>query len=287
MKEKRAINNVELNGFSLNTIGIGTWKMGGFVTPSFSKRNDRQEIDAIKYSVEKGQNHIDTAELYGAGKAEKLIATAIKELGIKRNSVFIASKIWSHHRKRKDVVKGVEKILKRLETDYLDMIYIHFPWDLMEEYMSGLSDAVDEGLARGLAVSNFNLEQLKRSQVLARHPILANQVLFNVFERSVTTDDLLTYCQKENILVVAYTPVENIFKKGKNGQILQEIAKKYDRSLAQIAINWLISQDNVVTIPKATSPAHIDDNLQALNFKLAKEDMLAIKNLGEYRDKIW
>lgn len=270
MSKSRVIKDKTINGFKVNPIGVGTWKMGGHVTPSIFKRNDQKEIDAISYSVEQGQNHIDTAELYGAGKAEKLIAQAIK--GKKREELFIASKIWSHHTKRKAVTRGVKRILERLGTDHLDMIYIHYPWDGMEDYMAGLSDVVDEGLSKGLAVSNFDLEQLKKAQELSRHPILANQVLYSVHKRSVVTEEFLAYCLELDIRIVAYTPVEDIFKGGVDNSLLEELAKKYDRSMAQIAINWLIMQENVVTIPKATSKEHIDDNLGALEFKLSQED---------------
>lgn len=279
------IEDKEINGFKINPIGVGTWKMGGHITPSILKHKDAEEISAIKYSMEHGQNHIDTAELYGAGKAEKLVAQAIRGFG--REKLYIASKIWSHHRKRKAVKKGVSKILERLQTDYLDLIYIHFPWSMMEDYMAGLNDVVDEGLAKGVAVSNFNLEQLKKAQDLSKNKILANQVLYSVYKRSVVTDELLEFCKQNNIRIVAYTPIEDIFSGNRDNALLKELAEKYVRTMAQIAINWLIIQENVVTIPKATSKKHIDDNLGALEFELEEEDFERLKEIGEYSDKIW
>lgn len=285
MENVRKIENVNLGGFSINPIGIGTWKMGGYITPSFSKKRAQEETSAIMYSVSLGQNHIDTAELYGAGKAEKLVAKAVK--GADRDSLFIASKLWSHNRKRKSVIPAIKKMLGRLETDYLNLIYIHFPWSKMESYMAGMSDAVEEGLAKGLAVSNFNLEQLEEAQELSRYPILANQVLFNIYNRGVVTNKMLEYCRKNNIMIVAYTPVEPIFTKNRDNTALEEIAEKYQKTMSQIALNWLIVQENVITIPKAVKKSHIDDNIGTLDFRLDKKDIETLDKLGTNSDRTW
>ena len=175
-------------------------------------------------------------------------------------------------------------MLKRLRTDYLDMIYIHssinpFP---MEEYIAGLNDVVDKGLAKGLAVSNFNLEQLKQAQKLSKHPILANQMLYNILERSDVTNEMLDYCKENNILLVAYRPVERkLLADECTSETVLKMAKKYNKTPAQIALNWLCSKPNVVAIPKATKPEHIEENLASLDFEMSLEDIKLLDALRQ------
>lgn len=279
----REIENKKIGEFPLNPIGIGTWKMGGHMLPSILGKKDSDEVAAIKYSIELGQNHIDTAEMYGSGKAEKLVAKAIE--GTDRSKLFIASKIWRQHANRRSVVPAVEKILERLQTDHLDLIYVHYPWPDMKGYIAGLNDVVEKGLAKNIGVSNFNLEQLKQAVELSERPVVANQVLYNVYKRGLVTDEMLAYCRENDIMIVAYTPLENIVDK--EGELLKELAEKYDRSVAQIALNWLIVQENVVTIPKAVEKEHIEDNIGTLDFKLSQEDWQRIKEIGEYSNRVW
>jgi len=277
---------ININGFEINKIGIGTWLMGG----GWDKENsityadyehDDDSIKAIRYSIDKGQNHIDTAQMYGAGHCEEIVGKALK--GYDRSKLFVASKVWKSHSQRKAVVISIEESLRKLQLDYLDLIYIHssknsYP---MEDYIAGLNDAVDKGLAKGIAVSNFNLDQLKQAQKLSKHPILANQMLYNILERSDVTDEMLKYCNKNNILLVAYRPVERkLLADQCTNETVLSLSKKYNKTPAQIALNWLVSKPNVVAIPKATQETHINENLGALNFEITAED---IKLLDEIR----
>jgi diketogulonate reductase-like aldo/keto reductase len=282
---KRKIKNKKIANFEVNPLGIGTWKMGGDILPSVFGRNDADEVEAIKYSIELGQNHIDTAEMYGTGKAEKLVGKAIKNEN--RSKLFIASKIWRHHTNKSSVVPAVEKMLERLRTDYLDLIYVHYPWSNMHGYIEGLNATVAKGLAKNLGVSNFNLQQLKKAVALSERHIVANQVLYNVYKRGLVTDEMLEYCKAQNIMIVAYTPLEDVVAESKEGSLLKELAEKYNKTSAQIALNWLIRQDNVITIPKAVSKKHIEDNLGALQFKLSDEDFVRIKEIGSHSTKVW
>lgn len=269
---------LKINNFEINKIGIGTWLMGG----GWDKENmltyadydhDDEAVNAIRYSISRGQNHIDTAQMYGAGHCEEIVGKAIK--GLDRSKLFIASKVWKSHSQRKAVILSIEETLKRMQLDYLDLIYIHssknpFP---MEEYIAGLNDAVDKGLAKGIAVSNFNLEQLKLAHTMSKHPILANQMLYNVLERSDVTSEMLEYFELNNILLVAYRPVERkLLADECSNEVVLEISKKYNRTPAQVALNWLVSKPNVVAIPKAMRTKHIDENLGALEFQLSAED---------------
>lgn len=274
------------NKKDLNPIGIGTWMIGGGWDSELSLAyadydNDQESIEAIQYSIKNGQNHIDTAFLYGTGHSEEVVGEAIKPFV--RGDLFIASKVWKTHSQRKAIVPHVEGMLKRLQTDYLDLIYIHssknpFP---MEEYIAGLNDVVDLGLAKGLAVSNFNLEELKQAESLSKHPILANQILYNILERKEASNDLLSYCRRKNIAIVAYSPVERgLLGENCNNEVVLGLAQKYGKTPAQIALNWLISQKITYAIPKAIQKEHIDQNIDVSNFTLQEEDIVRLNQLA-------
>lgn len=146
--------------------------------------------------------------------------------------------------------------------------------------MAGLNDAVDRGLAKGLAVSNFNLEQLMQAQKLSKHPILANQMLYNVLERSDVTAEMLEYCLSNKILLVAYRPVERkLLADECSNEVVLELSQKYNKTPAQIALNWLVSKPNIVAIPKAISEKHIDENFGALDFDVTGEDLEILTKL--------
>ena len=274
-----------INGFELNPIGIGTWMMGGGIHRDeniifASYDNDEKEIKAIKYSISRGQNHIDTAQLYGAWHTDELVGKAIKDFD--RSKLFIADKVWKSHMQQNSVIPAVKEMLRKLKTDYLDLLYIHTPSvpEPMEEYISGINDAVDKGLAKAIAVSNFNVEQLKKAMDISKHPIVANQLHYNVLMKDWVTKGMLDFCRENNIMIVAYRPIERrLLADECDNKVVLKIAKKYKKTPVQIALNWLIMQDNVVAIPKAVDKKHIDENLGALEFELKEEDMKLLDSI--------
>jgi diketogulonate reductase-like aldo/keto reductase len=143
----------------------------------------------------------------------------------------------------------------------------------MEVYIAGLDDAVDAGLARSIGVSNFGLEDLRRAVSLARHPIVANQLLYNVLQRDRVPPELLRFCREHDITVVAYRPVERrLLADQVENPVVRRIASQRNLPASQIAISWLIRQEGVVTIPKAVSREHIDENLGAVDVELSAEE---------------
>jgi diketogulonate reductase-like aldo/keto reductase len=271
-------------GKRLHPIGIGTWGMGGTRLKDgaiFAEYDhDEREIAAVRYALEQGQNHIDTAQLYGAGHTEEIVGKAIAEHP--RENIFLASKVWKSHAFRTAVPHAVEGMLRRLDTDYLDLLYVHAYFDAvpMEEYILGLNDVVDSGMTRHIAVSNFTLEQLKKALSLTRHPLVANQVHYNLLERRYAPAELLQFCRKENIAVVAYRPLERKRLADNNeSETLREMAERYQVKVSQIALNWLLVQDNVIPITKASSAEHIDENLASLTFTLSEKDRKTLDTL--------
>src|SRR5690606_24592231 len=169
-------------------IGIGTWNIGGtFVADPTAKYkgaqpnydNEGAEVEAIRYSIFKGQNHIDCAELYGAFHTDEVVGKAIK--GLKRTDLYIADKLWKTSLGKGLVRPTVEKMLEKLGTDYLDMLYIHAPFHVnWQEAIPQIDALIDEGVVRDFGVSNFTVTDMQEAQKLAKHPIVANQMNYNV-----------------------------------------------------------------------------------------------------------
>jgi diketogulonate reductase-like aldo/keto reductase len=251
----------------VTAIGMGTWGIGGYETPDYS--NDNESIEALRYGLELGINLIDTAEFYGAGHSEEIVGKAIKEY--ERESIFIISKVWPSHFRYKDVLKAAKNSVKRLNT-YIDLYLLHWPNpDVpLSETMRAMEELVDEGLIRYIGVSNFNLSLLQEAQsVMKRYEVVANEVKYSLRDRWVEKE-LLPYMEKERIALIAYTPLE----KGRlaKNKCLAEIGKKYNKTSAQVALNWLIWKENVIAIPKANNRKHLEENFGAMGWRLSKED---------------
>lgn len=251
-------------------LGLGTWRMGGGFKPDYSE--DKRFIEVINYAISQGVTHIDTAELYGAGHAEELVGVAIK--GVTRQKIFITTKISPHNLiTQGQIRKHAEASLKRLGTEYLDLYLIHWsnPLVLMENVMAAFDSLVAERLVRFIGVSNFSKKQLQNAQKYAKNKIVTNQVEYSLLCRDPERD-LLAFCQKENVILTAYTPLANGKLAQKGYDALDKVAAKYKKTPAQVALRWLIEKPEVIVIPKSSSKEHINEILGSLGWKLEKED---------------
>lgn len=278
--------NFQIGHHSINPLGIGTWLMGGGVysdkTTYAQYGNEAQEISAIRLAIAHGQNHLDTAQMYGAGHTEEIVGQAIA--GFDRSSLFIASKVWKSHATRAGVPAAIRGMLQRLKLQKLDLVYIHspFPEIPMAEYLAGLNDAIDQGLTTYLGVSNFNLDQLQQAISLSRHPITALQNHFNLLHKNEFPTELQQFCRQHQIAMVAYRPLERKMLADKCTQpTILKLAQKYQRSPAQIALNWLISQPGMVAIPKASQPTNIIENIKSLDFEINDADLKILSALPD------
>lgn len=269
-------------------LGLGTWEMGGKITPN--KSNDDQYINAIQTAIEMGYEHIDTAEMYGAGHTEELVGQAIKKFD--RGNLFLTSKVSPQNLHYQDLIKSAEASLKRLGIDCLDLYLIHKPNSRIpiSETMQAMDELVSQGLTRFIGVSNFSVPQLKQAIKAADNPIVTNQIEYNLiyqnkqgeFNRNMK-DEIIPFCQEEDIIVTAFRPLAKAKLLKSNYKILDKMAQKYNKTQAQIAINWLVSQDNVITIPKATTVEHLKDNLGAVGWNLSQEDHNQLtERFGDY-----
>ncbi len=261
------------NGTPIAAVGIGTWKVGGSFSADNSK--DEEEIEAIKFSIRSGLTHIDTAEFYGEGHTEEIVGKAIE--GFDRNKVFITSKVWKTNLHHENVIQSCKNSLKRLNTAYLDLYLIHWPNAEipLNETIHAMNELQDKKLVRLIGVSNFSLDQLTEAKKLSKYPIAAIQNEYSILKQDKI---LLEYCQKNNIILIAYKPIS----RGHLGEnkTIKEIAEKYKITPTQLGLNWLISKENVIAIPKASNHQHIKENAETANIKLSKEDLEKIDSLS-------
>lgn len=263
-----------VSGKQLCPIGIGTWMMGGsfdevsrISTPDY--QSDQLEIDAIKHSLGIGQNHIDTAEMYGDGHTDEIVGRAIE--GFDRSDLYIADKLWRNSLGKTETNDAVERMLKRLDTDYIDLLYIHstFGDSSWERAIDPINELISRGVVRHFGVSNFSVEDMERASDLSDFKISANQVHFNCMHKNDADDVFLNYCEEKAIEVVAYQPVE----RGSllENPVIRRVAEKHSATPAQVSIAWLVQRGRHA-IPKASKIAHIDDNFEALNVALDDSD---------------
>ena len=259
-------------------LGLGTWSMGGGMVSDTTY--DKENIYAIKTAIELGITHIDTAEMYGDGHAEELVGEAIKDFN--RETLFITTKVLPENLRYDDVIASVKRSLRRLKTEYIDLYLIHIPNPKIpiQETMKAFNFLYKEGLIRFIGVSNFSVKQLEEAQKSSPNKIVANQIEYSLLIRNEGNEyinnmesNVIPYCQENDIMVIAYRPLARGKLTKPGFKILDELAKKYNKTQAQIAINWLISKKKVITIPKSTSVEHLKENLGAVGWKLTSEDM--------------
>ncbi|MCK6540045.1 MAG: aldo/keto reductase [Anaerolineales bacterium] len=257
-------------------IGFGTWKIGGGSRPD--PKLDPVSLAALHSALEVGYTHFDTAETYANGHAEELLGRAIREMGVRREALFITSKVQPAHLKYEQVLKSCEASLNRLGTDYLDLYLIHWPraGGKYEETFRALNKLVRDGKVKHLGVSNFNLKLLKQSQSLSETPIVTNQVPYSLSDRSYVKNGVLEYCQQNDILLTAYEPVNtgNL----RSNKTLEAIAKAHNATIFQIALAWLVQQPRVITIPMSFNPQHIKENFDAADIVLTNEELTQLTN---------
>lgn len=272
----------EINrSIKIPVLGIGTGGVGGWMTKDTSA--DKEFIDALKTAINLGMTHIDTAEVYGAGHSEEIAGLAIK--GMNRRRLFITTKVWKTHLRYKDVIRAAKGSLKRLGVKYIDLYLIHWPNPKvpLKETMKAMDFLVKKKIVRFIGVSNFSLKLLKEAQSYTKNKIVANEVEYNLLIRG-PEKALLEYCQKNNIYLIAYQPVAGGKLARPGFKVLDDLSKKYKKTQAQIAINWLISKKNIITIPKASKIPHIKENLGASGWRLSNEDS---EKLDEYFQRLW
>lgn len=279
MEYKTLIDNIKIP-----VLGLGTWLIGGDLEPDFS--NDSKAVKAIRTALELGYRHLDTAEMYGNGHCEELIGEAIKNT--ERSSLFITSKVRASKLKYDDVIKSANESLNRLHTNSIDLYLIHSPSETIpiEETMSAFDYLVDKKLVKNIGVSNFQIDQLIEAQRHTKNKIVANQIEYSLLTRNKGTysgnkdmeSKTIPYCQDNNIIIMAERPVERglILK---SHPVLDKLESKYNKTKAQIAMNWLVSKKNVITIPKSINESHLKENLGSIGWTMDERDIKLLDDI--------
>jgi diketogulonate reductase-like aldo/keto reductase len=267
-----------VHNVTLPKIGFGTARLGGLIL-QFRWR-DAYYLSVMRSALDLGYTHIDTAELYALGHSEELIGRALRESGTKRENVFITSKVFSNHLRYEKVLRACEGSLRHLGTDTIDLYLIHWPNASvpLSETFRALNQLVRAGKIRHLGVSNFNVAQLKEAQSLSETPIITDQVPYSLFDRTYARNGLLDYCQQNEILVTAYSPIGH--KRLSPPPALTSAAEAHRTSTHQIALAWLVNQPRVITIPMSFNTKHQQENLDAAEIVLSKDEMARL-------DKAW
>jgi diketogulonate reductase-like aldo/keto reductase len=270
-------------GEQLPVLGFGTWRLGGNMQPDTSR--DQEIIQSLQAAIQLGYTHIDTAEMYGGGHTEELVGQAIRPF--ERAQLQIGTKIWHANLGYADVFRSFEGSLKRLGTDYVDFYIIHLPsaHTPMNETFRALNQLVDRGQIRHLGVSNFNVHQIRQAQEVCNTRIVMSQAPCSLYNRKFIKNGTLGYCNENDILMAAYSPFER-------GDVLEhplviEMAQRYDVTPAQIALHWLTRQPGILVYLMSMDPAHLGENIAALEINLSPEDVAILDNLELPEEKLW
>lgn len=246
-------------------LGLGTWQN---TEPERCKK-------AVEHALNTGYKHIDTAQAYNN---EEYVGLGIEQSGVDREDIFLASKVWISNLLPSNVVSSTESSLEKLRTEYIDLMYVHWPaGDYQgEETLKAFQTLKEKGLIKNIGVSNFEIPQLE--EALQHVEIFANQIEMHPM---LPQQELREFCEENDVEVVAYSPLArgDVF----NIQEIQEVAEKHSVSEAQVSLAWIMEK-GATPIPKASTEEHIEDNLEARNLDLDEEDIEKIDSIkGEER----
>ncbi|NHX39130.1 MULTISPECIES: aldo/keto reductase [Haloarcula] len=257
------MDDIQIQGTSVPALGLGTWQLTG--------QSCRETVET---ALGMGYRHIDTAQAYGN---ERQVGLGMDAAAVDREDVFLTTKLDGSNRDERSVRRSTRESLNKLGTDYLDLLLIHWPntpWMAsLSETLGAMNDLVEEGLVHHIGVSNFSPSLLDRARDISSAPIFTDQVQYHPYwdQRK-----LLDYCRIHDVLLTAYSPL------ARGGVLddpaLVQIGNKYGKSPAQVALRWLVQQDGVAAIPKASSREHLEANLAVFDFELTDAEMERIRD---------
>lgn len=262
------VPSLAANGLNMPALGFGTWELDG-----------SQLDEVLPEALDIGYRHIDTAQIY---KNEADVGRNLAKSGVPRNELFITTKVWVDRYTPDDLLASVQESLERLQTDYVDLLLLH--WPLFEGHgmnptLEGLMRARADGLTRHIGISNFNIDQTEQAMAFCGPGALAtNQVEYHVY---LGQERLRRVLARHNLVLTAYMPLA---KAGVvNDTVLWEIGAQYDKTAAQVALRWLIEQDRVAAIPATSNVHHARANFEVFDFSLSLNDHQRIAELDKDR----
>jgi len=269
------------NGREIPEVGYGTWLI-----------KNENACECVKIALECGYRHIDTAQAYGN---EKGVGEAIRASGLKREDIYVTTKVQAELKTYKEAKESIDKSLQDLGLDYVDLILIHCPqpWMLFRgkrrffeeniEVWKALEEAYKDGKAKAIGVSNFLIDDLENIMNNCEIKPMANQILCHIGNTPI---DVIKFCQENEIVVESYSPIAH--GRALDDKRIAKMAEKYGVSIPQLCIKYTLQLDTV-SLPKASSRAHIEDNMK-LDFEISEEDMIELIKLNEIDygiDALW
>lgn len=271
--EKLTINSrkVLANGVEMPVLGLGVYK----------SESGAETENAVKWALEAGYRLFDTASRYGN---EESVGKALAEYGLMREEYFVTTKLWNADQGYESTLKAIDLSLQKLGMSYVDLYLIHWPSasedkheliNKREETWRAMEEILASGKARAIGVSNFTLNHLEEMKKYATTMPMVNQIEFHPF---LYQDALLEYCQKNNIVCEAYSPLAKGMKM--DNSLLERLAGKYNKTKAQVMLRWGV-QHGTVVIPKSVHKNRIEENAKIFDFELSLDDMHALDNLND------
>lgn len=275
-----------MNKENIFSLAIGTYGLGASRSESWEDNNnelviDEEEMKALIYSYEQGQNFIETSYIYAGGQTMKFISEFLKR--VDRNKLFITVKIENFIEKVEDIEEQLDKYLSILGIDYADSILLHTPKASkisLEESYRELKRLVSVGKSRNVSASNLNIKELKMIVEELGIELFSFEGLYNLECKQNEDVGILDYCKEHNILFVNYQPFRRNRTANHNYPLLVELANKYDKTQNQILLNYYIKEKKIIPITKANKIEHIKLNLDALNFEMEQQDY---QRLNDFR----
>lgn len=263
------MDTIKANGAAIPVIGFGTWQLRG-----------RQAEKMVKFALQLGYRHVDTAQMYGN---ERDVGRGIAAADVPREELFLGTKLLRENLAPRRVLSSFDQSLSKLGTDYVDLLLIHWPNRSipLSETLGAMNELRQEGKVRHLGVSNFSVDLLDEALSVSQAPLVTNQVEYHPF---LDQSQVLQRVQQAEMALTAYSPLA----KGRavNNETLVRIGERYGKSAAQVSLRWLIQQDGVVTIPKSSSEEHCRQNIDVFDFELTQEEMRQIHDLAQPEGRI-
>ncbi|NHN40391.1 aldo/keto reductase [Halorubellus sp. JP-L1] len=250
------MEHVPVGDDDVPAIGLGTWKLTG-----------QTAYGTLKTALSLGYRHVDTAQAY---ENERHVGNAIADGDVDRDDVFLTTKVRPDRYEPGDLAASVRESLDRLDTDYVDLLLLHWPNPLsdLDATLRAMADLVDDGAVSHVGVSNFSRRQLEKAIARSPVPIATNQVQFHPFKPQ---RELLRFCQDNDVMLTAYSPLAH-------GAVLDDdllwaIGRQYDKTPAQVALRWATQHRGVCAVPKSQSREHLAQNLDVFDFALDADEM--------------
>ncbi len=256
------MNVVEANGAKIPAIGLGTWELHG-----------RTCARIVEQALRLGYRHIDTAQIY---ENEREVGEGVRASGVKRDEIFLTTKVWTTHFAPNDLERSTKESLARLRLTEVDLLLLHWPNPQVPlvETLGALARMKQQGLAKHIGVSNFTVALIEEAVAVCPEPLACDQVEYHPYlEQTVVREA----CARHGMALVAYSPVAR--GRIKNDRALLRIGDRYRKTAAQVCLRWLVQQ-NVAAIPRTSKLERLSENIEIFDFELSEEDMQEISGMG-------